>query len=97
MNENYENSSVINKIWNILKPSHRVFRIGFFNDKVLALYLYETEFPITIDLVAGKVSFDTECTNFRIDVEMMEEVLEVMKVLKDGLDEIIGWVEDTHN
>ena len=87
--------SLINKIFNALrKEDFCQITIKIYSDKEIAIFLYETELPIIIDMEKGYCYLDTEMTSINITEDMMKESYDIMCVINRSFDEINEWVSN---
>ena len=87
--------SLINKIFNALrKEDFCQITIKIYSDKEVAIFLYETELPIIIDMEKGYCYLDTGMNSVNITEDMIKEVYDVMYIINRSFDEINQWVSD---
>ena len=86
--------NILKEIYHSLEPFYRQVRITLYPDMGICFEIYEREIPIILEMEKDHCYIDTSMTEFNLDVEMMEELLKVMKLIDDNSEEIKNWVRD---
>jgi len=83
--------SIIKKIRNELPNSQ--LGIQIFEDNSMLVLIYESEFPITVNVKENKVYVEGELlSNHILTADMLQEIHQVMVILNRNLDEIKEWL-----
>lgn len=60
--------------------------IKLYNNGIIIFYIYESEIPIVVNANKDEVYLDCECHNGRLTVDMLQELHDIARVLKDNIE-----------
>lgn len=85
--------NILKEIYSCLGEESREVKIALYPDEEICFYLWERELPILITKNNDHCYLESPMDEFELTVEMLEEVLRVMKVIDKNILEIKNWVK----
>jgi hypothetical protein len=88
-----EKMSIINKIGKELTQS-KYLKVAIFNKNDVVFYLWEREIPVCVNPINGSIFIDVEGYDWKLQKDMLDEIVVVMAVIEENMDEVRGWVKE---
>lgn len=77
-----------------LDKEFRQLGIEIFSESEIVVNLYEKTVPILVNPITEEVYFDAELYRGKLFEDEMQEICEVMKTLKENMQEVKAWTNE---